>query len=55
MAKKVAMNSHIFTDIMLASRNKAKCDAIASKITEAKIKTAQVDADKVKRSLLAFP
>lgn len=54
VAKKVAMNSHIFTDIMLASRRKSSCDAIASKITEAKIKTAQVDADNVEELVALF-
>ena len=44
---KVAQNSDIFTDIMLASRTKSKCDAIANQIGGNKIKTAQVDADNV--------
>lgn len=47
VAKKVAQNSDIFTDIMLASRTKSKCDKIASEITNVKIQTAQVDADNV--------
>lgn len=47
VAKKVAQNSDIFTDIMLASRTKSKCDKIASEITNVKIKTAAVDADNV--------
>ena len=54
VAKKVAMNSDVFTDIMLASRNKAKCDAIANNIKEAKIKTAQVDADNVEELVALF-
>lgn len=44
---KVAQNSDVFTDIMLASRTKSKCDAIANAIGGNKIKTAQVDADNV--------
>ena len=44
---KVAQNADIFTDIMLASRTKSKCDAIAQAIGGDKIKTAQVDADNV--------
>lgn len=44
---KVMQNSDIFTEIMLASRTKSKCDAIADKIGGGKIKTAQVDADNV--------
>lgn len=47
VAKKVARNSDIFTDIMLASRTKSKCDKIASEITNVKIQTAAVDADNV--------
>ena len=47
VAKKVAQNSDIFTDIMLASRTKNKCDKIASEITNVKIQTAAVDADNV--------
>ena len=47
VAKKVAQNSDIFTDIMLASRTKSKCDKIASEITNVKIQTATVDADNV--------
>jgi saccharopine dehydrogenase (NAD+, L-lysine-forming) len=50
VAHKCAMNSTIFTDIMLASRTKSKCDRIASEIQEmhgVTIRTAQVDADVV--------
>ena len=51
VAKKVAMNHEVFTDIMLASRTKSKCDKIAKEIEETlggvKIQTASVDADKV--------
>lgn len=47
---KMAMNADIFTDITLASRRVAKCDAIAESVlarTGVKIDTAQVDADDV--------
>lgn len=47
VAHKVAQNSDIFTEIMLASRTKSKCDAIAKAIGGDKIKTARVDADDV--------
>lgn len=50
VAHKCAMNSPIFTTIMLASRTKAKCDRIATEIQEmhgVTIQTAQVDADVV--------
>ncbi len=47
---KVAQNPDVFTEIMLASRTKSKCDAIASDVKKrygVDIKTAQVDADNV--------
>ena len=47
VAKKVAQNSDVFTDIMLASRTKSKCDKIASEIKNVRIQTAAVDADNV--------
>jgi saccharopine dehydrogenase (NAD+, L-lysine-forming) len=50
VAHKCAMNSNVFTKIMLASRTKAKCDRIAAEIQEmhgVTIQTAQVDADVV--------
>ena len=47
VAKKVAQNSDVFTEIMLASRTKSKCDKIASEIQGVKIQTAAVDADNV--------
>ena len=46
VAHKVA-NDDVFTDIMLASRTKSKCDQIAQAIGGNRIKTAQVDADNV--------
>ncbi|GAB6008966.1 saccharopine dehydrogenase family protein [Dysgonomonas reticulitermitis] len=47
VAHKVAQNMDVFTGIMLASRTKSKCDAIAKAIGGNKIQTAQVDADNV--------
>ena len=50
VANKVAQNNRIFTDIMLASRTKSKCDAIAEDVkrrTGVTIQTAKVDADSV--------
>ena len=46
-AHKVAQNPDVFTDIMIASRTKAKCDAIVKAIGNPNIKTAKVDADSV--------
>ncbi len=47
---KVAQNPDIFTEIMLASRTKSKCDVIAADVKArygVEVKTAQVDADVV--------
>ncbi len=46
-AHKVAQNTDVFNDIMIASRTKAKCDAIVKAIGNPNIKTAKVDADSV--------
>ena len=37
----------VLTEILLASRTKSKCDAIAKKIGYNNLKTAQVNADNV--------
>ena len=47
VAHKMAALPEVFTEIMLASRTKSKCDAIAEKIGANRIQTAQVDADNV--------
>ena len=47
VAKKCAREKDVFSDIMLASRTKSKCDAIADEIGVGRVKTAQVDADNV--------
>ncbi len=47
VAHKAAAIPEVFTEIMLASRTKSKCDAIAKKIGDNRIQTAQVDADNV--------
>lgn len=54
VAHKVAQNADVFTDIMLASRTKSKCDAIAKAIGGDRIKTAQVDADNVAELVALF-
>ena len=48
-AHKVAQNSDVFSEIMIASRTKSKCDAIVKAIGRDDIKTAQVDADSVEQ------
>ena len=52
VAFKCAEVNEVFTDIMLASRTKAKCDKIAADVAakypdRPKIHTAKVDADNV--------
>ena len=47
VAHKVAANPDVFTEIMLASRTKSKCDDIARAIGGNRIRTAAVDADNV--------
>ena len=50
VANKVAKNSDVFTEIMLASRTVSKCEAIAKDVKErtgVTIQTAKVDADNV--------
>ena len=47
VAHKIASVPEVFSDIMLASRTKSKCDAIAAAIGGNRIRTAQVDADHV--------
>ncbi|MDR0437590.1 MAG: saccharopine dehydrogenase family protein [Bacteroidales bacterium] len=44
---KMAENSDVFSEIVIASRTKSKCDAIAAALPGKNIKTAQVDADNV--------
>ena len=46
-AHKVASIPEVFGDIMLASRTKSKCDAIAARIGGGRVRTAQIDADNV--------
>ena len=59
-AHKVAQNSDVFTDIMIASRTEAKCKALAKAIEDkglvpaGSIKTARVDADNVEELVALF-
>ena len=54
VAHKVAQNADVFTDILIASRTKEKCDAIVKAIGNPGIQTAQVDADKVDELVRLF-
>jgi saccharopine dehydrogenase (NAD+, L-lysine-forming) len=50
VVNKIAQNTDVFTEIMLASRTKSKCDIIAADVKKrfgVEVKTAQVDADNV--------
>ena len=47
VATQIMAKNPVFSDIMLASRTKSKCDAVAAKIGGDRVKTAQVDADSV--------
>ena len=54
---KLAQNTDVFTEIMLASRTKSKCDNVAADIKKrygVEIKTAQVDADNVPELVALF-
>lgn len=46
-AFKCAQHPEIFSEILLASRTKSKCDQIAADIGRDRVQTAQVDADNV--------
>jgi saccharopine dehydrogenase (NAD+, L-lysine-forming) len=54
VAHKLAKVPQVFTDILLASRTKSKCDLIAKAVGANKIKTAQVDADDVRQLVELF-
>ena len=54
VAHKVAQNPDVFTEIMIASRTKSKCDAVVKAIGNPNIKTAQVDADNVDELVALF-
>lgn len=47
VVKKSARMDHLYEEIMLASRTKSKCDAIAAEAGPVPVRTAQVDADDV--------
>ena len=50
VAHKCAQVPEVFTDIVIASRTKAKCDALAAQLPR-KVTTAQVDADNVPQTV----
>ena len=51
-AHKVCQNTDVFTEVMIASRTKKKCDALADVLNKkygTNVQTAQVDADSVEQ------
>ncbi|MCQ2288404.1 MAG: saccharopine dehydrogenase family protein [Muribaculaceae bacterium] len=53
-AYKCAQNPDVFNEIVIASRTKAKCDAVAKAIGAPNITTDQVDADSVEQLVALF-
>ncbi|MBR1881460.1 MAG: saccharopine dehydrogenase family protein [Muribaculaceae bacterium] len=53
-AHKCAQNPDVFHEIVIASRNKTKCDAVARAIGAPNITTDQVDADDVEQLVALF-
>ena len=54
VARKCAREKMVFSEILLASRTKSKCDSIAESIEGNAIQTAQVDADNVSELVRLF-
>ncbi len=54
VAHKCAQNPDVFTEIVLASRTRSKCEAIARKIGGGRITTDSVDADSVEQLVELF-
>ncbi len=54
VAYKCAQNSDVFSEIVIASRTKSKCDAIAKNIGASNITTDSVDADSVPQLVELF-
>lgn len=54
VANKCAKNPDVFNDIVIASRHKAKCDAVAQALGAPNITTDEVDADSVEQLVALF-
>ncbi len=54
VAQKCAREKDVFSKILLASRTKSKCDAIAANIGQPHVTTAKVDADNVQELIQLF-
>lgn len=47
VVQKCASLPHVFSEILLASRTKSKCDVIAQEVGQGRVKTAAIDAEDV--------
>lgn len=54
VALKCAMNHDVFSEIVLASRTRSKCDAVAAKVNQPWFTTDTVDADDVEQVVALF-
>ncbi len=54
VALKCAMNHDVFSEIVLASRTRSKCDAVAAKVGQPWFTTDTVDADDVEQVVALF-
>lgn len=54
VAHKCAQNPEVFTEIVIASRTLAKCDAVAAKLNHPAVSTDSVDADSVEQLVELF-
>ncbi|MCX2744061.1 saccharopine dehydrogenase family protein [Mangrovivirga sp. M17] len=51
VVQKCASLPEVFSEILLASRTKSKCDVIAEEVGQGRVKTAQLDADNVSETV----
>ena len=54
VAHKCAQNPDVFTEIVIASRTKSKCDAVAAALNHPNVTTDSVDADSVDQLVELF-
>lgn len=54
VARKCAMNHDVFSEIVLASRTRSKCDAVAARVNQPWFTTDTVDADDVEQVVALF-
>lgn len=54
VAHKCAQNPDVFTEIVIASRTRSKCDAVAAQLNHPAVSTDMVDADSVEQLVALF-